>query len=172
MTGHSVLAVPVPELDEFVCERTRRYDASFVSAEPEFGYAHLTLLGPWLSSPTDEDRTAVGEILSGEPPFAFTLGEIRQFPGGVVYLAPEPDGPFRRLTARLAAAFPETPPYAGAFPDLVPHLTLDHCATGATVSSLRGELADALPVKAKAVAVQLQWWGNHDCRVLHTWRLG
>jgi hypothetical protein len=172
LSGHSVLAVPVPELDTFVRERTRRYDASFVSAEPEFGHAHLTLLGPWLSSPTEEDLATVAEMVSDEPPFAFTLREVRQFPGGVVYLAPAPDVPFRRLTARLVAAFPETPPYAGEFPDLVPHLTLDHVLTGATVSSLRGELGDALPVHAKAEDVQLQWWDNHDCRVLQTWRLG
>jgi 2'-5' RNA ligase len=169
-TGHSVIAVPVPELDPIVRARTERYDASFVSADPEFGHAHLTLLGPWLAEPTSDDLAAVARIVSAEPPFAFTLTAVRQFPNGVIYLAPEPDAPLRRLAARLAAAFPQTPPYGGAFPDSVPHLTLDHAATGATIDSLRAELT--LPVHAKAERADLQWWANHDCHVRHTWRLG
>jgi 2'-5' RNA ligase len=172
VTGHTVIAVPVPALDAFVRDRTHRYDASFVSADPDFGHAHVTLLGPWLASPTEADLVTVAGLLAEEPPFPFTLAEVRQFPGGVVYLAPDPEGAFRRLTTRLAAAFTQTPPYAGEFPDQVPHLTLDHAVTGATVSLLGGELRDVLPVHVEAASVQLQWWDNHDCRVLHTWPLG
>lgn len=172
MSGHSVLAVPVPELDEFVRERTRSYDASFVSTDPQFGHAHLTLLGPWLPEPTAAHLHAVAAIMAEQPPCAFTLLEVRQFPGGVIYLAPEPEEPFRRPTAALAAAFPQTPPYAGEFPDLIPHLTLDHAATGSSTESLRAELASRLPVESKAARVDLQWWDNHDCHLRHTWRLG
>ena len=170
MTGHSVIAVPVPELDAFVRARTERYDASFVSADPEFGHAHLTLLGPWLPEPTVEELATVARILADEPPFTLTLAEVRQFPDGVVYLAPEPELPLRRLAAMLAAAFPQTPPYAGEFPDSVPHLTLDHAATGASASSVRAELE--LPVHTKADRAVLQWWANDDCHIRHTWRLG
>jgi 2'-5' RNA ligase superfamily protein len=170
VSGHSVIAVPVPELDAFVRARTERYDPSFVSADPEFGHAHLTLLGPWLAAPTGADLATVGRIVSDQPPFAYTLAEVRQFPTGVVYLAPEPELPFRRLAERLAAAFPQTPPYAGEFPDSVPHLTLDHAVTGASAGSVRGELD--LPVHAEADRVVLQWWANDDCHVQHTWRLG
>ena len=165
-----MLAVPVPELDAFVKERTTRYDASFASTDPEFGHAHLTLLGPWLAEPTLDDLATVARVVAEEPPFAFSLVDVRQFPDGVLYLAPEPDAPLRRLAARLAAAFPQTPPYGGELPDSVPHLTLDHAATGATMESLRDELA--LPVRAKAERVDLQWWANHDCHVRHTWWLG
>jgi 2'-5' RNA ligase len=170
MTGHSVLAVPVPELDAVVRARTERQDASFVSPDPEFGHAHLTLLGPWLAEPTPKDLATVAWIVADEPPFTFTLAEVRQFPGGVLYLAPEPEEPLRRLAARLAAAFPQTPPYGGEFPDSIPHLTIDHTMTGASTESLRDELV--LPVQARAERVDLQWWANHDCHVRHTWRLG
>ncbi|QIG43618.1 2'-5' RNA ligase family protein [Nocardioides anomalus] len=169
MSGHTVLAVPVPELDPFVRERTERYDASFVSTEPDFGHAHVTLLSPWLGAPTAADLAVVGEVVSSEPAFAYALERLEQTPLGLLMLAPEPAAPFARLTAALVAAFPQTPPYAGAF-DPLPHLTLDHTETGATLAGLRAELA--LPVEAKAEVVQLQWWANHDCRVLHTWRLG
>jgi hypothetical protein len=166
---HTVLAVPVPELEGFVRDRTERYDASFLSAEPGFGHAHITLLGPWLDAPGAADLAVVGDLVAGEPAFAYTLERLDQTPLGLLLLAPDPSAPFARLTAALAEAFPQTPPYAGAF-DPLPHLTLDHTATGATLGGLRGELA--LPVEAKAEVVQLQWWANHDCRVLHTWRVG
>ena len=168
--GHSVIAVPVPELDAVVRARTERYDASFLSADPEFSHAHLTLLAPWLSEPTPDDVAAVAAIVAAEPPFAFTLSTVRQFPDGVIYLVPEPDDTLRRLAASLAARFPQTPPYGGRFPDSVPHLTLDHATTGASVESLAEELT--LPVRATAERVDLQWWANHDCHVRHSWRLG
>lgn len=171
-SGHSVIAVPVPALDEVVRERTARYDASFVSADPAFVHAHVTLLGPWLDDPTDDDLAAVAGVLADEPPFAFELDEVAEFPDGTLHLVPEPAGPFARLTARLAALFPQTPPYAGRYPAPVPHLTLEHRATGASVAGLRDELGDRLPVRARADRVDLQWWANDDCHVRHRWGLG
>ena len=58
--GHTVLAVPAPALEPFVRERTARYDASFVSADPAFSHAHLTILAPWLPSPTAADLDRIG----------------------------------------------------------------------------------------------------------------
>lgn len=45
--GHSVIAFPVPELDPWVRARTEHYDPSFVSSDPDFVHAHITVLGPW-----------------------------------------------------------------------------------------------------------------------------
>jgi len=167
--GHTVLVVPVPALQPFVRARTARYDASFLSADPAFVNAHITLLGPWLAHPTEADLDAVGRIAAAEPAFDYRLTHVEGFPDGVLHLPPSPGSPFRRLTAALAAAFPQTPPYAGEFPDSVPHLTLDHASTGATVASLTAELA--LPVAARADRIDLQWWGNHDCHVRASWWL-
>jgi hypothetical protein len=44
----------------------------------------------------------------------------------VLWLAPDDPAPFRELTDRVYAAFPEHPPFAGAFADVVPHLTVGH----------------------------------------------
>ena len=41
---------------------------------------------------------------------------------------PDPAEPFRRLTAALAAAFPDYPPYGGRHDDVVPHLTVAQSA--------------------------------------------
>lgn len=170
MTGHTVLVVPVPALQPFVRERTARYDASFLSADPAFVNAHITLLGPWLPDPADDDLAAVARIVAAEPAFDVRFTHVEGFPDGVLHLPPSPASPFRRLAAALAAAFPQTPPYGGEFPDSVPHLTLDHASTGATVASLTAELD--LPLTTRADRVDLQWWANHDCHVRASWPLG
>ena len=41
--GHSVLAVPVPALDDWVRERTRGHDPAWVSTDPGFVHAHAGL---------------------------------------------------------------------------------------------------------------------------------
>lgn len=170
--GHSVIAVPVPALDDIVRARTAHYDASYLSADPAFTHAHITLLGPWLPDPTPHDLAVVADVLADEEPFAFELSEVAEFPDGIVHLVPEPAAPFSRLTARLAEAFPHTLPYEGRYRDLVPHLTLEHTSTGATAASVGRELGARLPVRVRAERVDLQWWANHDCHVQHTWRLG
>ncbi|HXH79442.1 2'-5' RNA ligase family protein [Nocardioides sp.] len=170
--GHSVIAVPVPDLDDVVRDRTIRYDSSYLSTDPAFVHAHITLLGPWLDAPTEEDLQTVAGVLATEPTFAFVLAEVREFADGIVHLVPEPRDPFARLTARLAESFPQTPPYSGRYLELVPHLTLEHRITGATAAGLRAELGSLLPLRAQADRVDLQWWANDDCHVRHTWRLG
>ncbi|CAM5691577.1 hypothetical protein SCHAM137S_06449 [Streptomyces chartreusis] len=42
----------------------------------------------------------------------------------VLYLAPEPDTHFRRLTDAITERWPENPPFGGQFDDVVPHLTV------------------------------------------------
>ena len=170
--GHSVLVVPVPELDPFVRARTAHYDASFLSGDPSFAHAHVTLLGPWLPDPAVADLDTVAQVLARFEPFEAELGEVAAFPDGLVHLRPEPDAPFRALTQALVARFPHCPPYAGRFPDPVPHLTLDQTSEAVTVDSVAAELRGILPVRLRVDRVDLQWWANHDCRVLHTWKLG
>ena len=169
--GHSVLVVPVPELEDWVRSRTELYDASFLAADPAFVHAHITLLGPWLPAPTADDLATVGRILAVTAPFEARLGEVTAFPDGLIHLRPEPVEPFRALTRALVEAFPQCPPYAGRFPDPVSHLTLDQTAAGITVTSVAERLAQVLPVRTRVDRVDLQWWANHDCRVLHTWKL-
>lgn len=170
--GHTVLAVPVPALDEVVRERTAFYDPSFVSTDPAFVHAHITLLAPWVPTPTMRDLDAVATIAARSTPVTVMLSRVEAFPGGVIHLRPEPDEPFRILTAELAAAFPQCPPYGGEFPDPVPHLTLDHPAGGVSVEEVAARVAPMLPVTFRLDRIDLQWWANHDCRLRHSWTLG
>lgn len=169
--GHTVLVVPVPELEPFVVERTRHYDASFLSADPRFVHAHVTLLAPWLTDPSADDLERVAKLAAATDPFDFSLADLCVFAGGTIYLAPVPADPFTALTDELVAAFPQCPPYEGRFA-AVPHLTVDHRLGGATVGQTRAALGDLVPARCRAERLSLQWYANHDCRTLAEWELG
>lgn len=170
--GHSVLVIPVPGVEGYVVERTIRYDRSFLSADPAFAHAHLTLLGPWLPEPAQADLDLVADIARRGEPFGYELREVAVFPDGTIHLVPEPLEPFAMLTKALVAAFPQCPPYAGRFPDSTPHVTLEREAPGISVASVRTELAGLLPIAQTASQIDLQWWGNDDCHVRASWPLG
>jgi len=169
--AHTVLVVPVPELEAFVRERTEHYDASFLSGDPAFVHAHVTVLGPFVPEPSPADLARVGRAVAAVPAFDFLLGDVAEFADGLLHLRPEPDDGFRRLTAGLVEAFPQCPPYAGAFPDPVPHLTLDQRSTSVTRASTRAAVAGLVPVTCRADRVVLHRYANHDCRVLAEWKL-
>lgn len=167
--------MPVPALEDWVRDRTAHYDDSFVSTDPTFAHAHLTLLAPWVPDPSTEDLDRVAEVLAGVAAFEVALVEVTAFPDGLVHVVPEPDAPLRALTAALAGAFPAYPPYGGRYAASggpVPHVTLDRVGAGVTVASVRRSVGHRLPAVLRVDRVDLQWWGNHACRRLHTWRLG
>jgi hypothetical protein len=99
------------------------------------------------------------------------LARVEVFPDGIIHLRPEPDGPLRQLTADLARAFPDHPPYAGRYADVRPHLTLDLVADGVDVAGTRRSLGDLLPLVARVEEVRLSWYEQARCRTLATWPL-
>lgn len=170
--GHTVLAVPVPALEEVVTARTAHYDASFLSPDPDFVHAHITVLAPWMTAPTEADLARVARVAAEAEPFEIALTEIGEFPDGVLYLRPEPDAPLRALTARLAAEFPDHSPYAGRYGDVVPHLTLDRRSAEVTPELVHRWVDHLIPLTLTVDRIDLQWWANHDCRLLDRWFLG
>jgi 2'-5' RNA ligase len=172
--GHSVLLVPVPALEPFVRARTRHYDASYVSDDPHFVHAHVTALGPFLppQEVTDDVVRDIDEITRATGPFDFVLDRLATFPNGIVHLLPEPADAFRTLTTALRQTFPQCPPYAGAFPDPVPHLTLDALGDAVTESSTRVAVSPWVPAACRAERLDLAWYEPHRCHVLRSWRLG
>ena len=174
MRGHSVLLVPVPELETFVRERTVHYDADYVSADPRFVHAHITALGPFAPRGALDGAALAGVagIASATAPFDFTLATVDTFPNGIVHLVPEPAVPFRELTALLWRAFPDFPPYAGQFADIVPHLTLDALSPWVTEESTRRLVARHMPAHCRAERLDLVWYEPGNCHVLGSWPLG
>lgn len=173
--GHSVLLIPVPALEPFVRDRWAHYEPGWVSRDPAFTHAHVTVLAPYLPAPEAQDLAVIAEIAATTPAFDFRLEAVTAFPNGVIHVPPVPGAPFAALTARLVEAFPQCPPYGGEFgdlSDLVPHVTLDHHAGGVTTASVASDIGDLLPVTARAERLELQWYDEGDCRVLATWPLG
>jgi 2'-5' RNA ligase len=172
--GHTVLQVPVAQLEPFVRARAEHYDRDWVSADPAFTHAHVTALGPFVDADrlTGDVLAVVAGIARATSPFDFTLRTVSTFPNGIIHLVPEPEKPFRALTDRLGAAFPDHPPYAGQFPDVRPHLTLDARSAEVGEASTRALLGDLVPARCRADRLDLAWYEAGSCRVLHTWRLG
>lgn len=113
--------------------------------------AHITLLYPFMppTAVDDATRRELERIIAGEPVFSFTLERVERWPE-VVYLAPEPDAPFRRLIAALTKAFPDYPPYGGAHDDTVPHLTIAQDPRADWLEAAERALPAMLPIPAVA----------------------
>ena len=118
---------------------------------------HVTILYPFvpraqLGAAELERARAVARAHKA---FDFTLARLESWPS-VVWLAPEPGEPFRALTAAVHAAFPDRPPYGGAFDDVVPHATLAQPDdVSAAVAELEPRIVPLLPVRQHAAAVTL-----------------
>ncbi|MFT3876553.1 MAG: 2'-5' RNA ligase family protein [Propioniciclava sp.] len=167
MSGHAVLLVGVPELEGWVRARTAEQDATYVSRDPRFAHAHITVLAPF---PPDGFAQAAA-VASAVEPFDYALTCVRSFPNGVIYLPPSPEDGFRALTDAARRAVPEVVPYWGWF-DPVPHLTLDRIGWGVTEQGTRASVAGLLPASCRAEELLLTWWEPDACRVLARYRLG
>lgn len=170
--GRTVLAVPVPSLQQWVRARAAHYDPAYLAADPEFGQAHVTLLAPWVRKPSAEDLSAVGEIVARARSFDYEFGEVETFPDGIIHLRVHPEEPFRALFAALYARFPQCLPYEGRHGgEVVPHVTLDALSGGVDEAWVRESVRpESLPAE-RATCVQLQWWQAEQCRVLASWPL-
>ncbi|GAA3538152.1 2'-5' RNA ligase family protein [Nocardioides daeguensis] len=169
--AHTVLVVPVPALESYIRGRWEHYDAAWVSRDPAFTHAHITALAPFLPTPSEEDLARVAAIARATAAFEFDLDEVTAFPDGIVHVVPEPAAPFAALTAALWQAFPDCPPYAGEYADVVPHLTLDRLARDVSIASVTADLAGTLPLRTRAERLELHRYAEGDCRVLATWSL-
>jgi 2'-5' RNA ligase len=168
------LVVLVPEAEALVKPFRDRYDPSAAAGMP----AHITLLYPF--KPPDEiDEATLDDLrrcFRRLPPIQFALGAIRRFPAEVLYLAPEPDEPFRRLTCAIWDRYPETPPYGGKWPDIVPHLSVACLADEQQLDVITNDFVQAsrgkLPIRATASAVALMDNRSGNWQVHAMLRLG
>ncbi|WP_433265577.1 2'-5' RNA ligase family protein [Micromonospora vinacea] len=149
----TALIVPIPEAEEAV----GRFRASLDQAAGWGVPAHVTVLYPFLPpQQIDEQVLAVlRDTIGGIPRFDIALTHVGWFGDTVVWLAPQPDRPFRQLTAAVWQQFPETPPYAGAHSDVVPHLTIGHDAAKPTLGHAAGTVSAHLPINAAIDRVRL-----------------
>ena len=153
LAAQSGLVIPVAAATAAVAPWRERLDPAAVHGVP----AHVTVLFPFVPpariGPAIAQRLA--QLFASSRPFDFTLTRIGWFGDAVVYLAPEPAAPFVALTERVVAAFPEHPPYEGAFAEITPHLTVGDRGAPAELRAAAAAVAPALPIAARATEVWL-----------------
>jgi 2'-5' RNA ligase len=96
--GQSGLIVRVPEAEPAVRAWRARLNPSARAGVP----AHVTVLFPFLDESRIDDgaRAAIGEVIGRHRSFEARFEHCGRFPG-ILYLVPEPDIPFRRLTEAI-----------------------------------------------------------------------
>ena len=150
----SAILVPVPEAEPVVGKLRARLDRSADRGIP----AHVTVLYPFV--PPGQITAAVIEMAAAAvqsvPGFGCRFASTDWFGEDVLWLAPEPAGPFRALTAAVHAAFPQYPPFGGAFADVIPHLTIgDRPEDG--IGALRAAEAQVMPMLPVHTHVSHAW---------------
>ena len=149
----SALLLTVPAAEAAVGAHRARLDSSARDAVP----AHITVLYPFLP-PAEIGPDLLAELsllFAGAPRFSFILNRVRWFGESVVWLGPSDESPFRALTELAAAAYPSCPPYGGAHPDTVPHLTVGHLGSPAELRAAAEAVRPLLPITAEAAEVTL-----------------
>lgn len=135
----TAIIVPVPAAEAAVGPYRRVLDPSASWGVP----AHVTVLYPFVppDSITENVIEDVRTCLATVDAFACTFARVEWFRRDVVWLAPDPDEPFRTLTERVWRQFPRYPPYAGAYAELIPHLTVGSTGGSAGGSAGTGDIA-------------------------------
>lgn len=151
--GETAIVVLCHEVDD----RIRRWH---MRTQPVGLPAHITLMYPFkpLDDVTDDDLQLLGDVFSFEATKPIVFASTGRFPG-VLYLEPEDDARFRRLTDELTRLFPDYPPYGGAFDDVIPHLTVNHGLPEDDLDAIEAELASHLPL---ATTAQDAWLMTFD----------
>lgn len=152
----AALVILVPEVEALVSPYRLEYDPSAAKGVP----AHITINYPFLPG-VDPDKKLhrdLKELFAQAESFPFTFRRLARFPD-VLYLAPEPDTPFKKLVALVADRFPASPPYEGAFDEIIPHLTIAQSEDEKVLESVERGLAvnlqEYLPLRVKATRVTL-----------------
>lgn len=154
-TTETAVIVPVPEADAVVGPYRRVLDHSAAWGVP----AHVTVVYHFL--PPDRLTAAVvggfREVLTQADSFTCRFVRVAWFGHDVVWLAPEPAGPFRALTELVWRRFPECPPYGGAHTEVIPHLTVGSTRVGdrAALRQAADEVRTQLPITAEVDRVRL-----------------
>jgi 2'-5' RNA ligase len=155
--AESALVVLAPEAEPLVKAFRDAHDPVAAAGVP----AHITLLYPF-KHPAELGPgvlESLGKCFARFEPFKFSLVATGRFHPGVLYLVPEPDEPFRRLTRAIHALYPDTPPYGGKFSRIVPHLTIAQVDSEELIERIADRFAQEakgkLPITVRAAQVAL-----------------
>ena len=151
----TAVIVAIPEAEPLVGEHRQRFDEAAALGVP----AHVTILSPFVA-PAAVDAHVIatlGAAALSVPIFDCSFASTSWFGREVLWLAPDPAEPFRRLTAAVWAAFPQHPPYGGSYNDIVPHLTVGQTRSGplSQLETVERTVQADLPVRASVASLML-----------------
>ena len=153
----AALVVPVPEAEALVGAFRERYDPATKLGVP----AHITINHPF-NAFTKEEPEVLDELKAlfiKYARFEYRLVETRRFPGGLLYLALEPEKQFTQLIQAIWDRYPDSPPYGGEYDEIIPHLTVADIEDKNLFDSICEEFdtisQTILPVRATAREVWL-----------------
>lgn len=171
--AHSLLMVPVPELDAVVRRRLTQAEPEHLPLAADDTAAHITLLAPFGSreEATEGVLAELRRFFSDVTPFDYRLTRVSRFPGGTVYVTPEPATPFRQLAVELTHRFPEHRHSADALHDVVPHLSVP-LLPDEDLAGVEAELGGRLPLAVRAQEAALYWWEDGACGTLERFPFG
>jgi 2'-5' RNA ligase len=145
----TAVLVLVPEAEGAVAEHRAHLDGAASWGVP----AHLSVVYPFVP-PADVDEHTLARLaaaIATAPAFDCVFARTDWFGDDVLWLAPEPDAPFRTLTKAVVAAFPAHLPYGGMYDEPTPHLTIGERRLGSTAELTAAEDAVRahLPIRAR-----------------------
>lgn len=151
---HSAVLVAVPEAEPVVARHRARLDRAAAEGVP----AHVTVMYPFVAPPaiTQAEISLLASAVGSIAAFGCNFRRTGWFEDRVLWLAPEPDGPFRALTDAVTAAFPGYLPYGGVFSSILPHLTVGDQPEGGP-DELRAAEADVLPALPISARISQAW---------------
>ena len=120
--------------------------------------AHVTVLYPFVAPAAITAATiaVLADAVRSISAFDCEFPSTRWFGQEVMWLAPQPDEPFRILTRAVSAAFPGYLPYGGAYDDVVPHLTVaDRPPAALGMWVAEADVLRWLPIQARISCVWL-----------------
>jgi 2'-5' RNA ligase len=169
----TAVIIPIDAVEPAVAEHRRQLDVAASWGVP----AHVSVLYPFVhpSAIDDDVISRLASALVSVPAFDCTFARCDWFGEEVLWLAPEPDGPFRALTSAVWRVFPDYPPYGGVFDDVVPHLTVGDRRRGSAsaLQAAAATVSQQLPIRARidwavliaGTAEPNSWHSVHEFRL-------
>lgn len=145
----TAVLVLVPEAEAAVAEHRAHLDMAASWGVP----AHLSVVYPFVP-PADVDDGVLARLAAAVatvPAFDCVFSRTEWFGDDVLWLAPEPDDPFRQLIRAVVTEFPAHLPYGGLYDEPTPHLTVGELRLGGAEELAAAERAvrEHLPVRAR-----------------------
>jgi 2'-5' RNA ligase len=159
LATESAIIVVLPQAEQAVGVWRTTLDPAALLGIP----AHVTILYPFVRPDQIENRVLANlrKAVRSISRFEIELTRVEWFERRVVWLAPEPDRPFRALSIAVSSEFPEYLPYGGEHAEFIPHLTIGADASLAKLELAGRAISDHLPIRAQVSAAQL-FCGSRD----------